>query len=255
LVTITAVTLTIVFIIGLSISIYLTTINEYIPTSLEGVTATDDAIYVIVTKEKDILLPITSYIKTRESGMTANVYFKVPNLDMSSFRKMVLSENDSSLITVNDIFDTTGKKSAKFDLPLLVRHPLVVANHTERYSLDIFYRLTNETIGDLRQLSIPLEWTVKALDFSPLSYFWIIFSGVLISRVFAFPFSKLGTWQKLDNREYLWVPFSAIITLLIFESFTQQITPTTNILLNFALAFGFGFAFDKAFESWNKAPR
>ena len=114
----------------------------------------------------------------------------------------------------------------------------------------------NETTGDLRNLSIPIQWTVKALELSQKTdYFWIIFSRVLVSRVFAFPFSNLGTWQKLDKREYLWVPFSAVITMLIFESFTQRITPTTNILLNFALAFGFGFAFDKALESWNKAPR
>jgi hypothetical protein len=62
-------------------------------------------------------------------------------------------------------------------------------------------------------------------------------------------------FNTLDNREYLWIPFSAIVTLLIFTSFHQQIKLSSDILLNFALAFGFGFGFDKVFESWNKAPR
>ena len=62
-------------------------------------------------------------------------------------------------------------------------------------------------------------------------------------------------WGPLGKREYLWIPFSAIITLLIFTSFHEQVKLSSDILLNFALAFGFGFGFDKVFESWQKAPR
>jgi hypothetical protein len=234
-----------------------TTMIEYVPTSKEGITAANDDIYVIVTKEKDILLPVSSYFDTRTSRMDVDMYFKNPNLSPNSFRKIILSENNSSLLTINDIVNTTGRKLAKYDLALLVRHPLIVTNQTERYSLDIFYRLTNETIGDLKKLSIPVQWNVRSLDFSPINYFWIIFSGVLLSRVFSIPSVSPNpdAWRPLGNREYLWVPFSAIITLLIFTSFHQQIKLTADILLNFALAFGFGFGFDKVFESWNKAPR
>jgi hypothetical protein len=233
-----------------------TTTLEYVPTSKEGVPEDNDDIYTIVTKEKDILLPVSSYFDTRTSRMDVDIYFKHPNLSSSSFKRIILSENNSSLLTVNDIINTTGKNLAKYDLKLLVRHPLVVTNQTEKYSLDIYYRLTNETTGELRKLSIPLQWNVRSLDFSPITYFWIIFSGVLLSRVFSIPSVNPNpdAWRSLGNREYLWVPFSAIITLLIFTSFHQQVKLTSDILLNFALAFGFGFGFDKVFESWNKAP-
>ena len=36
-------------------------------------------------------------------------------------------------------------------LALLVRHSLVVTNQTEKCTLDIFYRLANETTGDLKK--------------------------------------------------------------------------------------------------------
>jgi hypothetical protein len=48
------------------------------------------------------------------------------------------------------------------------------------------------------------------------------------------------------------VPFSAIITLLILSSFTDQVKLTGDIMTNLALAFGFGFGFDKVFQAWPK---
>jgi hypothetical protein len=101
------------------------------------------------------------------------------------------------------------------------------------------------------------------LDFGKPSYFWIIFLGVLISRVFSFSRIKSGgggsgsssLWMQLDGRELLWVPFSAVITLLIFSSFKEQVNLTTDVITNLALAFGFGFGFDKVLETWHKAPQ
>ena len=69
--------------------------------------------------------------------MDVDVYFKNPNLTSDSFRKAILSAQYSSLLTINDIVGTTGKKLAKYDLALLVRHPLVVTDQTEKYSLDM----------------------------------------------------------------------------------------------------------------------
>jgi hypothetical protein len=102
------------------------------------------------------------------------------------------------------------------------------------------------------------------------NYFWIIFSGVLLSRIFPL-FTNQERRQdddsnqsgnsisarvteriKLGPIEFLWVPFSAIITLLIFTSFKGQIQPTSDIIGNMALAFGFGFGFDKVLNMGHK---
>lgn len=60
--------------------------------------------------------------------------------------------------------------------------------------------------------------------------------------------------NSFSSSELLWVPFSAIITLLIFSSFREQVRLTSDVIANMALAFGFGFGFDKVFETWKKAP-
>ena len=58
-----------------------------------------------------------------------------------------------------------------------------------------------------------------------------------------------GQDSQFSLRELIWIPFSVVISLLIFTAFRQQVTLTTDIATNFALAFGFGYAFDKALSS------
>ena len=59
---------------------------------------------------------------------------------------------------------------------------------------------------------------------------------------------------KFDIGELIWIPFSAIITLLIFASFIDQETLINDVILNLALTIGFGFSFDKVLEAWKKVP-
>ncbi|HEY9491792.1 MAG TPA: hypothetical protein VIP56_07390, partial [Nitrososphaeraceae archaeon] len=60
---------------------------------------------------------------------------------------------------------------------------------------------------------------------------------------------------RLGVGELIWIPFSAIITLLIFSSFADQVKLSADIIVNLSLAFGFGFGFDKVFEAWQKSPQ
>jgi hypothetical protein len=170
-----------------------------------------------------------------------------------------------------------------------VGHPLFVANYTGNYELKIIYRLgdiqkfaesgsstsddsfpellgnatdaalsgnvPDEILSDIRVVSIPLQYQVNALDFSKPEYFWIIALGVLASRVFAISKDTLNTASiNLRVEELIWIPFSAIITLLIFSSFVDQVKLSADVIMNLSLAFGFGFGFDKVFEAWQKSP-
>jgi hypothetical protein len=107
---------------------------------------------------------------------------------------------------------------------------------------------------------IPFTWQIQTLDWSIISYFWILFAGVLLSRMFTFRFrsndERSKIFIKFTSLELAWVPFSAIITMLIFSSFMNQIfhTLSPNVILNLALTFAFGFGFDKILEVWQKSP-
>jgi len=149
--------------------------------------------------------------------------------------------------------------AAKYTVRLNMGHPLLAKNYSDQYAINLFYR-KNYDSGNILVDKIPFTWRIKTLDWSILSYFWILFAGVLLSRVFRFTDEK-GEFTgergiKFTPLELVWVPFSAVITLLIFSSFMEQLFDrlTANILMNLALAFAFGFGFDKVLEVWQKSP-
>ena len=167
-------------------------------------------------------------------------------------------------------------------------HPLYIGNHTQFYELIILYRpnkisdytttelssaMSNATmmnsddtfiskdtpasvLGKIEVLKIPLKYEINSLDFSRPEYFWIIALGVVTGRIFSITGAgTLGSTSiEFNVGELIWIPFSAIITLLIFASFVDQVNLTNDVILNLALAFGFGFGFDKVLEAWKKAP-
>jgi hypothetical protein len=61
---------------------------------------------------------------------------------------------------------------------------------------------------------------------------------------------------KFEPLELIWVPYSGIITLLVYTSFVDQLFHrlTENVLANLSLTFAFGFGFDKILEVWQKSP-
>jgi hypothetical protein len=120
---------------------------------------------------------------------------------------------------------------------------------------ELFPRTLEGSPSNIKVLSIPLQYQITSLDFSRPEYFWIIALGVLASRVFTISKVSLNEVSiNLGVGELIWIPFSAIITLLIFSSFVNQITLSNDVILNLSLAFAFGFGFDKVFESWQKSP-
>ena len=82
-----------------------------------------------------------------------------------------------------------------------------------------------------------------------LSYFFIVLIGVIVSRLFKNYTEPQPRQRGLQTTDYLWIAFSAVIALIIFANFQQQVHLTRNIITNISLAFGFGFGFDKVLEA------
>jgi hypothetical protein len=243
--------------IGFSVTAYLTIKNEYVPTSKEVVIGNNSDIFVVITKDREIVAPITTtFLGRGESYVIVEIYFVTDSIDSNSFRSVVLSTNLSSILTVRNenLYRPIGNL-ANYTGVVEIGHPLEVNNITEVYFVDILYRPKDQVYGDLSQLRVPIEWNIRTLDFGKPSYFWIIFTGVLLSRIFSYSQNASGfSLKTLDGRDALWAPFSAIITLLIFTSFREQVVLTNDIITNLALAFSFGFGFDKIMEVWQKSP-
>lgn len=280
----------IVLIVGFGITMYFTLANVYTPVNQQVVTADNSDIFVVVRKEANILVPLSNFFSPKYTKINVDIYFKDPNLRKASFiSPPLLASNTSSLLSQFDSRLTEDPLFTRYNLTMRVGHPLFVANYTGNYELKIIYRLGDiqnfaesgsstsadsspELLGnatdaalpanipegilsDIRVVSIPLQYQVNALDFSKPEYFWIIALGVLASRVFAISKDTLNTASiNLRVEELIWIPFSAIITLLIFSSFVDQVKLSADVIMNLSLAFGFGFGFDKVFEAWQKSP-
>lgn len=280
----------IVLIVGFGITMYFTLANVYTPVNQQVVTSDNSDIFVVVRKEANILVPLSNFFSPKYTKINVDIYFKDPNLRKASFiSPPLLASNTSSLLSQFDSRLTEDPLFTRYNLTMRVGHPLFVANYTGNYELKIIYRLgdiqkfaesgsstsddsfpellgnatdaalsgnvPDEILSDIRVVSIPLQYQVNALDFSKPEYFWIIALGVLASRVFAISKDTLNTASiNLRVEELIWIPFSAIITLLIFSSFVDQVKLSADVIMNLSLAFGFGFGFDKVFEAWQKSP-
>jgi len=251
--------LLIVFISGIILTAYFSVMSEYVPAHQKVIYRNGSDLAVIITIDDDMQIPLQNYFFHKKSLVKTEIYFKNVPMFMKDVK---LASNSTafsaSIITVKDANVTNPtSKSRVLVAPVEIGHSLSLKNYSEPYYLDIYYRKGNDT-GQLLRESIPFVWSVTTLDFGQPSYFWIVFFGVLLSRVFTFtrnPSTKVSGSIHLTRLELLWVPFSAFITLLIFSSFRNEFHPSEDIITNLALAFGFGFGFDKIFETWSKAPK
>ncbi|HJU79135.1 MAG TPA: hypothetical protein VJ599_06180 [Nitrososphaeraceae archaeon] len=280
----------IILIVGFVITMYFTLVHVYTPVNQQVITSDNSDIFVVVRKEANILVPLSNFFSPKYTKINVDIYFKDPNLRKASFiSPPLLASNTSSLLSQFDSRLTEDPLFTRYNLTMRVGHPLFVANYTGNYELKIIYRLGDtqklerldnstssnsatellgnatsvplpsnvpeELLNDIKVVSIPLQYQVNALDFSKPEYFWIIALGVLTSRVFAISKDTLNKASiNLRVEELIWIPFSAIITLLIFSSFVDQVKLSADVVMNLSLAFGFGFGFDKVFEAWQKSP-
>jgi len=110
--------------------------------------------------------------------------------------------------------------------------------------------------------SVPFSWSVRMTDLSLTTYFWIIMAGVVTSRFMSLILGRTEeheghknerAFQIIEWKDGLGILFSFIIAVILFSSFSQQLSSLTiMILFNISIAFAFGFGFDKTLEV---APR
>jgi len=241
-------------IIGLSATVILTINLEYVPATYsktvhQGNPPVD--LSVVVTRESFIKIPLQNVLINRTSNFKVEVYTK-PNI--SNILGTSLIPLADSVLTIPDLKNSSTNNHYIAYTSLNARHDGVLTNKTYPYAIDIFYNNTNGT--GIQKYSIPFEWPIQKMDFSMVNYFWIVLIGVITSRL-SKRYAELhtsGTQQQRSNvylkpTDFLWMGFSAIIALLIFSSFEENVNLTNFIITNMSVAFGFGFGFDKILEA------
>jgi hypothetical protein len=255
--------------IGLTLAAFFTIAREYVPSSRITVFNNNSHdMDILVTYEKNINIPVESLFVRKISPVQIYLYpFKIPPPNKVTIKNVNLVSNTSnpaaSILSIqNPMAVQQNIAYQNWFASVEAGHPLEIKNYTEQFYIEVLYRNKTQTlptnnkfndIGPIYSIKLPIKWSVSALDWGKASYFWIVFIGVLVSRVFSYSSDmKSLKLNRFSSSELLWVPFSAIITLLIFSSFKEQVRLTNDIITNMALAFGFGFGFDRVFETWKK---
>ena len=175
------------FVTGLFLTAYFSVISEYVPAHQKVIFRNGSDLAVIITIDDDMQIPLQNYFFHKKSLVKSEIYFKNVPLFIKDVK---LASNSTAysatIITVKDANVTNPtSRSGVWVAPIEIGHSLGLKNYSEPYYLDIYYRKGNDT-GHLLRESIPFVWSVTTLDFGQPSYFWIVFSGVLLSRVFTF---------------------------------------------------------------------
>jgi hypothetical protein len=251
----------------LSIISAITIAYEYYPKGKTVIFRNGADIDFIFVREDNFLVPVRAYFSHEQSQVELYYYFNNASNYFYRMQNIMLSSTGNSIFTLKQAKFSPQIENGNVVVSVEVGHTLNVSTHTEPYVIEVFYKKIpsgfysetemNNKFSAARVEHEPLDfiWTVRTVDFGKPTYFWIIFAGVTISRIFSFTRTEGGiTTVKLEKLDLLWIPVSAVITLLIFSSFREQVNLTTDIMTNLALAFGFGFGFDKIFETWSRSP-
>ena len=181
---------------------------------------------------------------------------------------LILGGNLTQLYSVRQFkLVSSGSTADEWTAQVAVKHTGTVQTSNGALTvLTVYHNAVTPTESNLTMIqstNVPIQ--IVMTDFPSYFYLFILSLGVILSRVAPMVpgMSKKDGGQSNQGdqsnqgqqgnqgtlREFVWVPFSVVISLLIFTAFRQQVNLTTDIATNFALAFGFGYAFDKALSS------
>jgi hypothetical protein len=251
---------------GLSaILTYISVIVETVPVNHFVEKVDGKNMSIIIDREPTILIPLKTVTPfpprstVIQVGISHNVNNTIDTVKLST-TDSILSYPAKFKFVNSTLMDVSRRDN--YTMEAYANHNLEIGNTTNEYTIDVIY--SNLTTNTPQKWSVPFGWSIKTMNMSIFSYFWIVLIGVLVSRLLSLVLDKLEKIQQtqdpvlknkiqsqqivLDINDYIWITFSFIIAILIFSSFNEQIELTTNIVFNISLAFGFGFGFDKVLE-------
>jgi hypothetical protein len=126
---------------------------------------------------------------------------------------------------------------------LSIRHTGKIEKLNETLVVHIVYKISSQNSTTVKEINAPLVVNIVMEDFPELLYLGILVFGVFASYVTGTDITNVD--KKTALKVLLWLGFSALVGVLAFGQFRRQVILTTEPILNFALAFGFGFASEK----------
>jgi hypothetical protein len=250
--------------VGLVATIVTTIYTEYIPKN-DIATKFDTPDYsFIVKRESTMLIPLKNAFIPRVSDLSVTIHQRQAGNEINSVKLYTTADSILSYYGDFKLDQKTKDSLLVYKMNVSAQHNLQVQNSTNIYRIATYYINTS---GALKQAVIPFSWPIKTLDFSLLTYFWLVLIGVIVSRFTSRYIEETNHAShdaasnksiksiEFQTQDYLWIAFSGIIALLIFSEFQKNVQLTSNIITNISLAFGFGFGFDRILDVGQKLQK
>lgn len=162
--------------------------TEYVPVNdTESLfNSTDNNLSVLVKRQSTILIPIRNVFDPLSSPVQVLINhhpdFNVTRLKLFTTANSVLTYKGDFIPNENN---SKSKTQGVWDMNVYARHNLEVGNTSNAYTIDVFYfNNTNpNAMNSIIRFPIIFTWPIETLDFSFLSYFWIVLIGVIVSRI------------------------------------------------------------------------
>jgi hypothetical protein len=166
----------------------ITIMTEYVPVNdTESIfNSTNNNLSVLVKRQSTILIPIRNVSEPIASPVQVLISH---HPDFNVTRLKLFTTADSVLTYKGDFISNENNSKSKtqgvWDMNVYARHNLELGNTSNAYIIDVFYfNYTNTNItNSIIRFPIVFTWPIQTMDFSLLSYFWIVLVGVIISRI------------------------------------------------------------------------
>ncbi len=212
------------------------------------ITWSNGSILVNINYPNPLNIPIKYSLENLTKNLMVTVYH--PANVRISFLDLV-SPQDSVISTSPKFNNITKKLYTKeiFNMPIYAQHFDEISNKTYNYSLIMGYTDSSSKDKEVKQITIPFEWTIIMKDLPWLNYLWIVMAGVVASRFITFiADTKKEDPIDIDRTESLWIAFTFIIAVIAFASFKENVILGNIGIFNVLASFAFGFGSQKVLE-------
>jgi hypothetical protein len=171
-------------------AILISTIYEYVPINDVKSVYSNGNLTLYIDRPSTLIVPVRNMLTPVERNLQLIMNYSYHNITITGAKLSTAS--DSILSYYGDFANTGGNQFGQqiWDMKVNAEHNGEVKNTTNPYTVDVFY-INNK--GKPEKFTAGFNWPIKTSDFNMVTYFMLVFVGVLLSKY---------TTKLIDEREF-----------------------------------------------------
>ena len=183
---------------ALIMTVFLSMYLEYVPQNYNTLSfsnpTNNSGFSGFYTMESYMQIPLRNTIEPKVSNISIVVFSKPDDSTIKDVRLSSRSNTVDNILTFPEKFvnEPVYDGGERFVINVTAQHNLKIQNSSIPLRVDIIYTINNtnssngndqKSNSELKILPISIDWSVRTLDMSLISYFWVVMIGVIVSSV------------------------------------------------------------------------